>query len=657
MTKVNRVASVPLILSDPYFSIWSPADYLYETDTESWTGKKMPIRGYIKIDSQVYRFMGEDNAVPVIPQTNLEVTATQTIYTFRNELVELKLCFSTNLDLKNLQKVSEPVTVVTTSISNVSPEAKIELFWKFHESICQDSSSKISGKVNWNTITTIEETIGWMGKARQSPLNSTGDLIDIDWGYLYVALQSEKHAIVQKKDEYLEVSYLITDAVSFLVAYDDIFSINYFGQARTALWKEKYETMYQLLREYLNEIKQNLLDCTKLDEEIAQMSLLYGSETVEFLSSMSYRQAICAHKLIRDENGEIIFLSKECSSNGCIGTVDISYPSIPLFLIFQPELVKGMMRPIYRFFEMAVWEFDYAPHDVGRYPYVTGQVYAENRLNDHDGSYRGPYDTVFDIFSLPSGQNIYTEEFQMPIEETGNMLIMASTVFLLTKDTAFFSRYLEVNKGWAEYLLKYGVDPENQLCTDDFAGHLAHNSNLSLKAIVALSIFGKALNEFSEGAGIVYQDAAKEMATNWEKNAVEEKFTRLAFDQPNTWSLKYNIVWDRLFDLELFNHSVIEKELTHYLTQKNRFGVPLDNRESYTKADWTVWISTLTDDKFMSEQFLKPIRDYLENTNSRVPFSDWYDTKSGLMMNFKNRSVVGAIFMPHLKGLLNDQKI
>ncbi|MGM0123179.1 hypothetical protein IGI37_000545 [Enterococcus sp. AZ194] len=654
MVKVNRASSIPLFLSDPYFSIWSPADKLTDCDTQSWTGKEQPVRGYITVGETTYRFMGADGLIPSIPQTNLEVTATQTKYTFENDRVKLEVVFSVDLNLEDLYTISEPVTVVTTkAVAKMSEELAVRL--TFSEEICRDTLEK--EPLHWKEIITPTENIVWMGKGRQTPLDSTGDLIDINWGYLYLAATNQTNIRYEKRRENLVATYPLTsDApVSIVVAYDDVHSINYFGTPTNALWKEKYTGIFALLKEYLETLSERLSDCERIDKKISESALIVGGESLDFLTAFSYRQSICAHKLIRDPEGEIVFLSKECSSNGCIGTVDISYPSIPLYLLYQTELAKGMLRPVYKFASLPVWEYDFAPHDVGCYPYATGQVYGEQtHIGSKDWSNRAVRDTIYDYYQLPAGQAVYNFEQQMPIEESGNMLAMVSAIYLRDKEESFFKEHMDTNLMWADYLVKFGQNPENQLCTDDFAGHLAHNCNLSLKAITALGLFGKALTAMGvQEKGARYTTCAHKMAQAWMETAISSKeHTPLAFDRPDSWSMKYNIVWDKLFDLGLFPEEVMQKELSKYLEEINEFGVPLDNRAEYTKADWIVWISIFANENTTREKLLSPIRHYIECTENRVPFSDWYDTKDAHVMNFKNRTVVGAMFMPLLKEAL-----
>ena len=64
------------------------------------------------------------------------------------------------------------------------------------------------------------------------------------------------------------------------------------------------------------------------------------------------------------------------------------------------------------------------------------------------------------------------------------------------KDRPAYAReHWDVMTTWADYLCEYGLDPENQLCTDDFAGHLAHNCNLSLKAIMGIAGYSRILSK------------------------------------------------------------------------------------------------------------------------------------------------------------------
>lgn len=655
MVKVNRMASVPLIVNDPYFSIWSPADKLTDATTQSWTGKEMPVRGEVKIGHEAYVFMGWPDGKKVLPQLSLDVTATQTQYIFENELLRLVLTFSTELDLKNLTKVSEPVTMITTEISQLKTAEPVTFTWFFDQRFCYEGHD--APRFSYNTITTPENIMHWFGKARQTPLNSSGDLINIDWGHLYIAGANKNELKFADIAYGIQFSYVLSGndtKNTFLAAYDDLNSIEYFGEARPAYWHNTYTSLRELLADRLANLEVSLDNCARIDTEIEQTALAKGGENLEFLTAGAYRQSISAHKLITDHDGNVIFLSKECSSNGCIGTVDVSYPSIPLYLKYQPELVKGMIRPIYKLSKLPVWEFPYAPHDVGRYPYANGQVYGENsRVGATDGSQRDAYDTIFPLYSLPAGQNVYLEKYQMPIEECGNMLLMISAVYQEDHDAAFFNEHLEQNIQWADYLVEHGQNPENQLCTDDFAGHLAHNANLSLKAITALGLFGKTLQEMGSDLGEKYFAQAQKMAKVWEKESADGEWARLAFDQKASWSLKYNMVWDKVYNLGLFNPEIMKKEFVKYAEEANRYGLPLDNRATYTKADWIMWVAAMADSKGQLEQVIAPVKKYLAESKTRVPFSDWYDTLSGDMVGFKNRTVVGACFMPFLVDLTN----
>jgi hypothetical protein len=126
----------------------------------------------------------------------------------------------------------------------------------------------------------------------------------------------------------------------------------------------------------------------------------------------------------------------------------------------------------------------------------------------------------------------------------------------------------------------------------------------------------------------------------------------LAFDQPATWSQKYNLVWDRILDLHLFPANIMETEWAFYAKQMQPYGLPLDNRKTFTKLDWKVWIGALTNDPQQFQDLLHRLVVWADNTPSRVPTTDWYDSGSGRQMGFQARSVVGGIF---IKALLDPQ--
>jgi hypothetical protein len=280
-----------------------------------------------------------------------------------------------------------------------------------------------------------------------------------------------------------------------------------------------------------------------------------------------------------------------------------------------------MLRPIFKYAASPAWEFDFAPHDAGCYPKVTGQVYGENKL-----------------------------EYQMPVEECGNMLVMIATICIADKKSSFAKQNWELIEKWGNYLVMHGLDPENQLCTDDFAGHLAHNCNLSIKAIMGIASYSILCNMLDKkDEGVKLMNTAKNMAADWEMKARDVDHYKLAFNLDSTWSLKYNLVWDKIFDTHIFSAEIFKKELAYYLTKKNKYGIPLDSRDTYTKTDWLVWVASMADSRQEFEEIINMVWDFANESLNRVPFTDWYDTITSSQLNFQHRSVLGGIFIKILK--------
>ena len=641
--KITRAASIPLIMHDPYFSIWSSSDHLYDTDTVHWTGKRQQIRGYLTVDKTVYCFMGDKEFHQILPQISLDVTATATTYTFENDKARLCCRFTSPLILSDPLLVSRPCTYIDFMVEKKNAD-NVKLDFIVSADLVRQEKDEVAGFAG-----TFKQGFSYasMGRMRQQPLGSSGDHTTIDWGYVYLAGNDKSTITYDAANEAIRCQAAnLNGQTTLILAYDDLASINYFGEWRKAYWTTKYKTILEAISAAFADQKKVYKQASEIDCEIEAKAKKIGGDEYAFLCVMSYRHAIAAHKLITDEDQNLIFLSKENDSNGCIGTVDVSYPSVPLFMLYNTEYVKGMLRPIFRFADCDVWTYDFAPHDVGRYPYAWGQVYG--RSDEENKRFRSDNQFVYPPYYMyPSGSNVYGLRDQMPVEECGNMLIMTAMVCRMEQNVSFALPYMETLKKWREYLIRYGADPGEQLCTDDFAGHLSHNTNLSVKAIMGIEGYAQiAALAGEKDESKKYHKIAVDMASDWEKRAKADDHYQLVFGEgkKDTWSLKYNLIWDKLWKSGLFSDEVYEKELAYYKKKANRYGTPLDSRAAYTKSDWILWCAAMDN----TAALIQPVAAYLKETTTRVPFSDWYQTDSGMYCYFIARSVQGGIFMPML---------
>ena len=150
-----------------------------------------------------------------------------------------------------------------------------------------------------------------------------------------------------------------------------------------------------------------------------------------------------------------------------------------------------------------------------------------------------------------------------------------------------------------------------------------------------------------------YRDSLEKLADRWITEADAGDHFRLTFDRPDSWSQKYNLVWDRVLGLDLFSEGVRQKEMDYYLSVQNEFGLPLDSRSTYTKLDWVLWTATLTENKSDFAALVHPVFRFLQETPDKSPMTDWYHTHNARKVGFTARPVVGGVFMQ----LLYDQAL
>ena len=653
-TEKNRYPAVPLVTVDPFFNIWSMSNNLYDDTTRHWCERKNSIGGFLRVDEKWYRFMGTLKTekercfrdLDSIPQVGCKVFPTKTEYEFENDILNIKIIFRTPLLLDDLYLMSRPVSYISYEIKYKNEQThNTKVYFEISSECCvNDTNHEITfGKTDYSVF---------CGRGDKDVLSKTGDAVLIDWGYLHLAAPGTDCRIYTETDR----SYIfkantdrdgftgtrrVNDGVPVLsslrnlgdinsadgficLAYDDIYSIEYFGEKLRGYWAENGDTFETVIKKAIDEYEEVNIKCDKFDEELVVDAKKISDNYADILS-LSYRQIIAGHKLVK-KDGKLLFFSKECASNGCIGTVDVTYPSIPIFLYYKPELVEAMLNPIFDYAENDHgWKYEFSPHDVGQYPRANGQVYG-----------------------CESTDPEYILTHQMPIEECGNMLICVAAVCKVNDSGEYAKKHFKILKQWADYLVNAGWNPENQLCTDDFAGHLAHNCNLSIKGILGIAAFGY-LCELVGVDGSGYYNTAKEYAMIWEKEAFDGKCYKLSFDKKDSWSLKYNLVWDRFFGFNIFNKKVAKIEVEFYKTKFNDYGIPLDSREEYTKSDWQMWSACLIDDNEYLHMVIDTMWKFINKADDRVPFTDWYNTKKPEVAgNFRNRTVQGGLFIPLL---------
>lgn len=655
-----RAPAVPLVTHNPYFSIWSDSDRLTDSNTRHWTGKEQQLTGLVRIDGQCYRWMGRDpRGLPALQQVERTLTPTRTSYTFQSPQISLRVTFLQPALPDDLQTLSRPVTyLIWKAQSRDGQSHQVELYLDAAATVAVDHPAE---RVVWSRFQRQSLDLLRVGTFRQPVLVRSGDDVRINYGWFYLAAPRDQAGLLLRAGTYdgrrqfartgtlppdddldapraansdRPAPPLMMAAVSLgavgaapverhlLLAYDEIFEVEYLQRRLYPLWRRYYPDAGDMLDAAERDFARVRGESAGFDRALRRDLVQAGGVRYADIAVLAYQQTWAAHGLAENIDGQPYMFPKEDFSNGSISTVDVIYPSAPFFLLLNPKLLEAQLTPVFQYAQLARWKFPFAPHDLGKYPLANGQLYGGGETSEVD---------------------------QMPVEESGNMILLCDALARIEGNPSYAQRYWPLLTKWAEYLAEKGMDPANQLSTDDFAGHLAHNANLSIKAIEALGAYAQLAQQLGHAKQAAkYGPMAKQMAAKWQTMASEGDHYKLAFDSPNTWSQLYNLVWDQLLELNLFPENVRDRAIAFYKTKLNPYGLPLDNRKDYTKLDWSIWTATMARNPADFRTFIAPIYNFLNATPDRVPMTDWFDTKTAKMVGFQARSVVGGVYIKML---------
>ncbi len=658
---VERPPAVPLVTHNPYLSVWSPHDRLTDGWPTHWSGAVQAIAGLVRIDGTTYRWCGPAPAsAAALEQRSLTVTPTRTTYAFAGGGIELDVTFLSPVFADDPMVASFAASYLTCTARSADGKShEVTLYvdcsaeWAVHEP---------TQEVTWNRGERDETQFLRVGTTSQAVLARCGDRTRIDWGWFTITAAKEERTTMAvaeadvARNAFASAGSLAVQAAgetdakpraagdrwpvlatrvqlgsvtpdakgesTLMLAYDERECVEFMGTKLRPYWThdeaEFGGTLTLAWRWHDEMVKRAAMFDERLRTALDERC---GPELAK-VCALAYRQIMAAHVIATDAEGTMLMFSKENTSNGCIGTVDVLFPSAPMFLALAPDLLEAQLRAILTYAASPQWKFPFAPHDLGTYPKANGQVYGGGERDEAN---------------------------QMPVEECGNLLILCAALSARSPGFDVGGWWPQLTS-WANYLKEHGLDPANQLCTDDFAGHLARNANLSVKAIVALGAYAQLCeSNGTEEDAKAWRRTAEEYAKRWLELAADGDHTALAFGSKGTWSLKYNLAWDRVLGTKLFPAEVAAKEVAFYMTKLNRFGVPMDSRAAYTKPEWMVWAATLAEKREDFQRLVAPIATFARETPDRVPMSDWYMTDTARDRGMHARSVLGGLFMPLLQ--------
>ncbi|KAI9763028.1 MAG: hypothetical protein M4579_000091 [Chaenotheca gracillima] len=647
--------SYPLAVRNPYLSAWLPgpdAAAIPAASPQFWFGNDLTWSVMARVDDTTYNLFGvleNTHGAQSASLVSAEYTATHTIFTLSaGDSASFRLDFFSPISAKDLVSQSLPFSYLTVFASGANGNTP-------HVSVYSDIDDTWTGQ---NTSTTSNHTTS--GSTSVYSLSATDGALYSQspnemalWGTAIYATQSSTSSRVstrsgprsevredfasrgslrQRHPEWAggNVAGFSHDlgtvgaetSATFAVGYVRDAAINYLGAAQTEYWRSKYTDEVAAVVAFLDGYGDAQTSSENLDSDIKTKSANAAGSNYSDITTLTVRQAFGAIDITipqdTKDTGDAKIFMKEISSDGNVNTMDVIFPAHPIFYTFDAEYIRMLLEPVVQYLNSGAWPLNYTVHDIGAaYPNATGH-------NDGNAEV-------------------------MPIEECGNLLILAYTYQKLSGNTDWATQYAGIFRQYADYLNQHGLYTAMQLSTDDGAGPAANQTNLAIKAAVALSAYGKMTGQTNySDAGLDFSKTLYDQAVG--TDADKTHFT-LTYDNTSSWTTTFNLFPDKLLDLGTFSDDAYDMQNTFYPSVREEAGVPLDSRLDWAKTDWNIFSAAIASAE-VSDLFINDLHQFLAGgpTTNNEPFSDKYfvSPKDGDVVDaydgFRARPVVGGHF-------------
>ncbi|KAF7928153.1 uncharacterized protein EAE97_009951 [Botrytis byssoidea] len=644
--------SYPLAVRNPYLSAWIPsslANNISSGNAQFWTGQNLIWSVIARVDNVTWNLFGvasPGSGTRYGTTISAKYTSTHSIFNVTAGSVIFSLDFFSPVSTGNYLRQSLPfsyltVSAGTTAATDIQIYSDISGTWTGQTVSSSGTFTKqnttsafLIRANNRATYSEASDQALWGEAIYSSQPSSTSTLttesgdrtavrkVFSDTGTLSGALGTWSTDGVTGISHDLG-SVTGTSSVTYAVGYVREAAVNYLGTPYTGYYRATYPKTIDALEHFFEDYADALVESYTIDSELSAAAIQVAGTNYSDITTLSLRQVYGGIDLVIPngtlDTSDVLAFVKEISSDGNVNTVDVIMPLFPVLYVTNPEYLRLLLEPILQYLASGRWTLPYVIHDIGSaYPNATG----------HD-------DGVAEV---------------MPIEETGNLLILALAYQKASNNTAWANKYYTLLNKYASYLPSTSLNITLQLSTNDAAGPLANETNLAIKAAVGLKAFASLTGETYANYSTIGDAHATQIYTD--KLGTDADQTHFVLNYPDnddSWKIPFNLYPDVLLDLSTFSDAAYTMQENYYPTIRSDSGVALDSRQAWAKSDWNIWTAGTTTGA-VRQSFVDDLWAFISNGKNSWPFSDRWtvkvdgNTEEGIEEALRARPTVGGHF-------------